>query len=57
MNREIAKEIVLNTLTYIDKKPAAILNKVCERLFKIDNRYNLGLYHAINYHLVKDDSI
>lgn len=52
--KDIAREIVLNSLERLNNVPSKKCKKVCEKLFYINSKYNLGLYHAIKYHLIKD---
>lgn len=54
---KIAREIVLNSLEYLNNVPSRKCNKMCQKLFCINAKYDLGLYHIIKYHLIKDSGI
>lgn len=54
MTKDIAREIVLNCMERLNNVPLEYAKKVCEKLFYINSKYDLGLYHAIKYHLIKD---
>lgn len=53
---EIARELVLNALDFLNNYTAEECVGICQKLFFINKKYNIGLYHAIKYHLIKDDT-
>lgn len=53
----IAREIVLNSLESLNNIPSDKCKKICEKLIYINSKYELGLYHAIRYHLIKDNEL
>lgn len=56
--KDIAREIVLNSLERLNNKDSSKkCKKVCEKLFCINSKYELGLYHAIKYYLIKDNEL
>lgn len=54
---EATREIVLNTLDFLENITSEKAKKICEKLFIINKKYNLGLENAIRYHLIKDNKI
>lgn len=54
---ETSREIVLNTLNFLENITSKKAKKICEKLFIINKKYNLGLENAIRYHLIKDSRI